>query len=168
MMWEAGSKQMKDTFSSYGKIDIFRPYFDVEPSQVRIRLLRSFVPRRPSKMSSSIDLYGPSMVVLTMVALLLYNMKSSGYVVQNGTLMGTSFFACTGSWLLLSGVLYVLCFLLGAEISMLELVSVFGYSLTSQCVVLLLTSIYHTTHDHLFFFVLVGLCCVPSAIRMVR
>ncbi|KHJ95352.1 hypothetical protein OESDEN_04708 [Oesophagostomum dentatum] len=34
MMWEAGSKQMKDTFKSYGKIDIFRPYFDVEPSQV--------------------------------------------------------------------------------------------------------------------------------------
>lgn len=25
---------MKDTFKSYGRIDIFRPYFDVEPSQV--------------------------------------------------------------------------------------------------------------------------------------
>ncbi|KIH60419.1 Yip1 domain protein [Ancylostoma duodenale] len=92
---------------------------------VRIRLLRSFVPRRPSQMNASPDLYGPSMVVLTMVALLLFNMKSSGYVVQNGTLMGTSFFTCFGSWLALSGVLYVLCFLLGAEISMLELVSVF-------------------------------------------
>ncbi|KIH52633.1 hypothetical protein ANCDUO_09336 [Ancylostoma duodenale] len=34
MVWEAGSKQMKDTFKSYGRIDIFRPYFDVEPSQV--------------------------------------------------------------------------------------------------------------------------------------
>ncbi|KAL6735646.1 hypothetical protein Aduo_006064 [Ancylostoma duodenale] len=166
MVWEAGSKQMKDTFKSYGRIDIFRPYFDVEPSQVRIRLLRSFVPRRPSQMNASPDLYGPSMVVLTMVALLLFNMKSSGYVVQNGTLMGTSFFTCFGSWLALSGVLYVLCFLLGAEISMLELVSVFGYSLTSQCLVLLLTSIYHTSHDHLFFFVLVGVCCVPSAVRM--
>ncbi|KAK6739068.1 hypothetical protein RB195_020879 [Necator americanus] len=166
MVWEAGSKQMKDTFKSYGRIDIFRPYFDVEPSQVRIRLLRSFVPRRPSQMATSPDLYGPSMVVLTMVALLLYNMKSSGYVVQNGTLMGTSFFTCFGSWISLSGVLYVLCFLLGAEISMLQLVSVFGYSLTSQCLVLLLTSIYHTSHDHLFFFVLVGICCVPSAIRM--
>ncbi|EYC44032.1 hypothetical protein Y032_0473g2082 [Ancylostoma ceylanicum] len=165
-VWEAGSKQMKDTFKSYGRIDIFRPYFDVEPSQVRIRLLRSFVPRRPSQMNASPDLYGPSMVVLTMVALLLFNMKSSGYVVQNGTLMGTSFFACFGSWLALSGVLYVLCFLLGAEISMLELVSVFGYSLTSQCLVLLLTSIYHTSHDHLFFFVLVGICCIPSAVRM--
>ncbi|VDL84823.1 unnamed protein product [Nippostrongylus brasiliensis] len=133
---------------------------------VRIRLLRSFVPRRPSQMVTVPDLYGPSMVVLTMVALLLFNMKSSGYVVQNGTLMGTSFFACFGSWLVLSGLLYVLCFLFGADIPMLHLVSVFGYSLTSQCLVLLLTSIYHTSHDHLYFFLLVGIFCIPSAIRM--
>ncbi|XGW09308.1 hypothetical protein V3C99_011536 [Haemonchus contortus] len=166
MVWEAGSKQVQDTFKSYGRIDLFRPYFDVEPSQVRIRLLRSFVPRRPSQMVTSPDLYGPSMVVLTMVALLLFNMKSSGYVVPNGTLMGTSFFACFGSWLSLSGLLYVLCFLFGAEIPMLQLVSVFGYSMTSHCLVLLLTSIYHTSHDHLYFFVLVVLFCIPSAIRM--
>ncbi|KAJ1359175.1 hypothetical protein KIN20_017849 [Parelaphostrongylus tenuis] len=166
MVWEAGTKQMQDTFKSYGRIDVFRPYFDVEPSQVRIRLLRSFIPHRQCQMASSSDLYGPSMVVLTMVALLLFNMKSSGYVVQNGTLMGTSFLACFGSWLSLSGVLYVLCFLLGAEIQMLQLLSVFGYSLTSHCVVLLLTSIYHTSHEHLWFFVLVGIFCIPSSTRM--
>ncbi|KJH50908.1 Yip1 domain protein [Dictyocaulus viviparus] len=166
MMWEAGSKQMKDTFTSYGRIDLFRPYFDVEPSQIRIRIFRSFIPHRHSQLLPSPDLYGPSMVVLTMVALLLFNMKSSGYVVQNGTLMGTSFFACFGSWLLLSGLLYVFCFLLGAEIQMLQLLSIFGYSLTSHCVVLLLTSIYHTSHDHLYFFVLVGIFCVPSSLRM--
>uniref|UniRef100_A0A0K0D4E9 Protein YIPF n=1 Tax=Angiostrongylus cantonensis TaxID=6313 RepID=A0A0K0D4E9_ANGCA len=152
---------MQDTFKSYGRIDVFRPYFDV-----RIRLLRSFIPHRHSQMTPSPDLYGPSMVVLTMVALLLFNMKSSGYVVQNGTLMGTSFLACFGSWLSLSGVLYVLCFLLGAEIQMLQLLSVFGYSLTSHCMVLLLTSIYHTSHDHLWFFILVGIFCIPSSIRM--
>lgn len=52
--------------------------FSVIGFKVRIRLLRSFVPRRPSQMTASPDLYGPSMVVLTMVALLLFNMKSSG------------------------------------------------------------------------------------------
>ncbi|VDO31830.1 unnamed protein product, partial [Heligmosomoides polygyrus] len=144
MVWEAGTKQVQDTFKSYGRIDLFRPYFDVEPSQIRIRLLRSFIPRRPSQMVTSPDLYGPTMVVLTMVALLLLNMKTSGFVVQNGTLMGTSFFASFGSWLFLSGLLYVLCFLFGAEIPMLQLASVFGYSMTSHCLVLLLTSIYHT------------------------
>ncbi|PIO74325.1 hypothetical protein TELCIR_03668 [Teladorsagia circumcincta] len=67
MVWEAGTKQVQDTFKSYGRIDLFRPYFDVEPSQVRIRLLRSFVPRRPSQMVTSPDLYGPSMGLLVCI-----------------------------------------------------------------------------------------------------
>lgn len=33
-MWEAGSKQVQDTFQSYGRIDLFRPYFDVDPAEV--------------------------------------------------------------------------------------------------------------------------------------
>ncbi|CAD6190130.1 unnamed protein product [Caenorhabditis auriculariae] len=166
MVWEAGSKQVQDTFKSYGRIDLFRPYFDVEPAEVRARLIRSFVPKKPSQMATSPDLYGPTMLVLTMVALLLYNMKSSGYTVQNGTLMGTAMFSCFGSWLLISGGLYVLCFLLSAEVPMLHLVSTFGYSLTSHNVVLLLTSLFHSSHDHLFFFVLMGIFCVPAALRM--
>lgn len=80
-MWEAGRKQVKETFSSYGRIDIFRPYFDVDPRQVRNRLIRSLIPRQPSQMSVSADMYGPSMIVLTMVALLLFSMKSSGLVI---------------------------------------------------------------------------------------
>lgn len=70
---------MKDTLNSYGRIDVFRPYFDVEPRQVRNRLVQSFIPRKPSQMHVSNDLYGPTMIVLTLVALLLCSMKSSGY-----------------------------------------------------------------------------------------
>lgn len=33
-MWEAGSKQVKETFQSYGKVDWLREYFDVEPAEV--------------------------------------------------------------------------------------------------------------------------------------
>lgn len=40
--------------------------------------------------------------------------------------------------------------------------------MTSHCVVLLLTSIYHPSHDHLYFFLLLGIFCLPSALRMVR
>lgn len=69
---------MKDTLNSYGRIDLFRPYFDVEPRQVRNRLIQSFIPRRPSQMNVSSDMYGPTMIILTLVALLLYSMKSSG------------------------------------------------------------------------------------------
>ena len=39
-MWEAGSKQLKDSFNSYGRIDLFRPYFDVEPIQVNFEFAR--------------------------------------------------------------------------------------------------------------------------------
>uniref|UniRef100_A0A8R1HHV4 Protein YIPF n=1 Tax=Caenorhabditis japonica TaxID=281687 RepID=A0A8R1HHV4_CAEJA len=166
MMWEAGSKQVQDTFKSYGRIDLFRPYFDVEPVEVRSRLIRSFIPRKPSQIQVSLDLYGPSMIVLTMVALLLYNMKSSGIIIQNGTLMGTAMFTCFGSWILISGALWVACFLLAAEQPFLTILSSFGYSLTSQCVVLLLTSLFHSSHDHLFFLVLLGSFCAPAALRV--
>ncbi|CAB3411394.1 unnamed protein product [Caenorhabditis bovis] len=166
MVWEAGSKQFKDTFNSYGRIDLFRPYFDVEPAEVRNRLIRSFIPRKPSQISVSPDLYGPTMIILTMVALLLYNMKASGIVIQNGTLMGTAMFTCFGSWILIAGGIYITCFLLSAEMPFLSILSTFGYSLTSHCVLLLLTSLFHPSHDHLFFFVLLGSLCLPSALRM--
>ncbi|KAF1763702.1 hypothetical protein GCK72_003647 [Caenorhabditis remanei] len=166
MMWEAGSKQVQDTFQSYGRIDLFRPYFDVDPAEVRTRLIRSFIPRKPSQIQVSPDLYGPSMIILTMVALLLYNMKTSGIIIQNGTLMGTAMFTCFGSWILISGALWVACFLLAAEQPFLTILSSFGYSLTSQCLVLLLTSLFHSSHDHLFFFVLLASFCIPSALRM--
>ncbi|CAI5442012.1 unnamed protein product [Caenorhabditis angaria] len=166
MMWEAGSKQVQDTFKSYGRIDLFRPYFDVEPAVVRKRLIRSFIPRKPSQITVSPDLYGPTMIILTSVALLLYNMKTSGIVIQNGTLMGTAMFTCFGSWALISGGLWLACFLLSAETPMLTILSTFGYSLTSHCLVLLLTSLFHSSHDHLFFMLLLGIFCVPSALRM--
>ncbi|UMM15564.1 hypothetical protein L5515_012958 [Caenorhabditis briggsae] len=166
MMWEAGSKQVQDTFQSYGRIDLFRPYFDVDPAEVRTRLIRSFIPRKPSQIQVSPDLYGPTMIILTMVALLLYHMKTSGIVIQNGTLMGTAIFTCFGSWMLISGALWIACFLLAAEQPFLTILSSFGYSLTSQCLVLLLTSVFHSSHDHLFFFVLLASFCVPSALRM--
>ena len=60
------------------QIDILRPYFDVEPVQVRNRLLASFVPVLPTaKKQPSIpgDLYGPCMVIFTLIAILLCQMK---------------------------------------------------------------------------------------------
>lgn len=80
-MWDVGRKQVKETFNSYGRVDLLRPYFDVEPKQVRNRLLQSLIPRKPSQMQVTNDMYGPLMLIFTLVALLLYTMKSSGYTV---------------------------------------------------------------------------------------
>ncbi|CAJ0950716.1 unnamed protein product, partial [Mesorhabditis belari] len=165
MVWEAGSKQIKDSFNSYGRIDYFRPYFDVEPKQVRNRLFQSFLPRKPSTISVSNDLYGPSMVVLTMVALLLLNMKSSGYTTQDGTLIGSAMVSCFAAWIILSTVISTLCYIVNIDVGFVNTISLVGYSMTSHCLVLLLTAIYHPSHDHLYFFFLLIVFCFPSALR---
>ncbi|VBB27219.1 unnamed protein product [Acanthocheilonema viteae] len=132
MVWEASSKQMKDTFNSYGRIDLFRPYFDVEPRQVRNRLIQSFIPRKPSQMNVSSDMYGPTMIILTLVALLLYSMKSSGYIVQDGTLIGTAMVTCFGAWFFMSLVIYALCLMFNVDISFIHFFSLYSLYLCSR------------------------------------
>lgn len=36
-VWQVGKRQASKAFSLYANIDILRPYFDVEPVQVRAR-----------------------------------------------------------------------------------------------------------------------------------
>ncbi len=36
-VWQAGKRQASKAFDLYANIDILRPYFDVEPNQVRNR-----------------------------------------------------------------------------------------------------------------------------------
>ena len=77
-LWQSGRDKATAAFNMYAKIDILRPYFDVEPLQVRNRLLASFVPVLPTaKKQPSIpgDLYGPCMVIFTLIAILLFQMK---------------------------------------------------------------------------------------------
>ena len=77
-LWQSGRDKATAAFNMYAKIDILRPYFDVEPMQVRNRLLASFVPVLPTaKKQPSIpgDLYGPCMVIFTLIAILLFQMK---------------------------------------------------------------------------------------------
>ena len=46
-MWNEGSQRVGKAFSVYANIDVLRPYFDVEPHQVRSRLLHSLIPKMP-------------------------------------------------------------------------------------------------------------------------
>jgi len=166
MVWDAGTKQMKETLNAYGKIDLFRPYFDVQPKQVRNRLFQSLLPRKPSQMAVSNDLYGPFMLLLTMVALLLLSMKSSGYTLQDGTLIGTAMLTCFGAWILCSTALCTLCYVLSVDMASVHVFSLMGYALFGHCLVLLLTALFHPVHSHLFFFVLLVLFTLPSGLRV--
>ena len=84
---------------------------------------------------------------------------------REGTLIGTSFAVSFGYWLTLSGLLYALGFIFNTNVTVLELLSITGYALSSYCLVLLAS---HLASGSVVFYlawlVLGGL----SALRLVR
>ncbi|XP_070565743.1 protein YIPF3-like [Ptychodera flava] len=169
LVWQAGKQQAQKAFNIYGNIDILRPYFDVEPKEVVHRLIHSFVPQKvtgnPQKVAS--ELYGPLMVVFTLVAVILMGMKSSGHVVREGTLMGTAFGVCFGYWIVASGLIFMLAYVCNTHITMLQVLSLTGYSLTSHCIVLLITTVLHTVESHLLFYTLCLGVSGMAALKMI-
>ncbi|KAK5622031.1 Protein yipf3 [Crenichthys baileyi] len=165
-VWQAGKRQASKAFNLYANIDILRPYFDVEPSQVRSRLMESMIPVRmitfPQKVAG--ELYGPLMLVFTLVAILLHGMKTSGTVIREGTLMGTAIGTCFGYWLGVSSFIFFLAYLVNAQITLLQMLSLLGYGLFGHCVVLLVT---YNIHFHFLFYGLWLLIGGLSTLRMV-
>ncbi|XP_044069490.1 protein YIPF3 isoform X1 [Siniperca chuatsi] len=166
-VWQAGKRQASRAFNLYANIDILRPYFDVEPVQVRSRLMESMIPVRminfPQKIAG--ELYGPLMLVFTLVAILLHGMKTSGTVIREGTLMGTAIGTCFGYWLGVSSFIYFLAYLVNAQITMLQMLSLLGYGLFGHCLVLLIS---YNIHFHFLFYGLWLLVGGLSTLRMVR
>lgn len=165
-VWQAGKRQASKAFNLYGNIDILRPYFDVEPIQVRNRLVESLIPVRminfPQKVAG--ELYGPLMLVFTLVAILLHGMKTSGTVIREGTLMGTAIGTCFGYWLGVSSFVYFLGYLCNAQITMVQMLSLVGYGLFGPCVVLMVT---YNVHLHSLFYLLWLIVGGLSTLRMV-
>ncbi|XP_058949169.2 protein YIPF3 [Pocillopora verrucosa] len=155
-VWQAGKQSAKRAFDLYANIDILRPYFDVEPIEVRNRLLHSLIPKLPSTASPQTvvgELYGPLMLVFTLIAILLFSMKTSGHTVQEGTLMGTAFGVCFGYWLGGAGMFYAVAFMSSTHLTFLQILSLSGYALFGNVVCLFLTTVgYH--HSHSFFYAL--------------
>ena len=169
MMWQAGKTQATKAWSIFGNIDVLRPYFDVEPRDVMKRIVNSLVPKPPSSASPVkvvSELYGPTMLVLTLIALLLFEMKSSEHTVQEGTLIGTAFGTCFGYWIGCGTIVWLVAYVCNTHLAFLQLLSMLGYSLTSHCVVVLLSTLIHTAHDHMFFYLLWGIFGGLSTLRM--
>ncbi|VDK25758.1 unnamed protein product [Taenia asiatica] len=104
-VWSESKKRAESAYQNYARIDSFRPYFDVEPKEVLGRVFKSIDPRPPFSLASGHDLYGPFIACLTLIAVLLFEMKLSDHKVQEGTLMGSAFLTCFGYWLASSGIL---------------------------------------------------------------
>ncbi|XP_065072265.1 protein YIPF3-like [Rhopilema esculentum] len=151
-MWAAGKQSARKFYDLYANIDFLRPYFDVEPRDVLKRLVQSLVPRRPGKPQTVPgELYGPVMVLFTLVALLLFSMKVSEHTVQEGTLMGTALGVCFGYWFGASSFYYFLAYLCNTHITLLQILTLTGYALFGHCLTILLTTISHH-HSHLVFY----------------
>ncbi|KAG9275097.1 protein YIPF3 isoform X2 [Astyanax mexicanus] len=110
------------------------------------------------------ELYGPMMLVFTLVAILLHGMKTSGTVIREGTLMGTAIGTCFGYWLGSSSFIYFLAYLCNAQITMLQMLSLLGYGLFGHCVVLFIT---YNVHFHSLFYILWLVIGGLSTLRMV-
>jgi hypothetical protein len=95
-MFQQAQTQAGGYMNLYANLELIKPYFDVELSTVLRRIKLSFVPRQSSELltSGAPDLYGPTMLVFTLVAILLLGMKLSHKTVEEGTLMGSAFGLC--------------------------------------------------------------------------
>lgn len=155
-VWAAGKSQARRFFDLYSNIDVLRPYFDVEPKDVVSRLGQSLIPRKPGKPQTVAgELYGPLMVVFTLVAVLLFSMKYNDHVVQEGTLMGTAIGVCFGYWLGGSSFYYFIAYLCNAHITLLQIVSLTGYALFGHCICIFLATVTHDVSHGLFLFALI-------------
>ena len=92
-VFNTGKEKAQQALNIYSHIDYLRPYFDVEPKDVLNRLLYSLVPVDPNSLVKlPTELYGPLMILFTLCAILIYQMKMANQSVQDGTLIGTAFF----------------------------------------------------------------------------
>ena len=117
----------------YASLDVIRPYFDVELPTVLSRLKDSLIPFLLKNEEQPMDLYGPVMLVFTLIAVLLFAMKDHAfdYTVKGGTLMGTSFGVCFTYWLVGSMVYKFISFLNSYKnITFVEVLSYTGYALS--------------------------------------
>ncbi|XP_022094205.1 protein YIPF3-like isoform X2 [Acanthaster planci] len=168
-VWQTGKQQARKVFDVYGNIDLLRPYFDVEPKTVVHRLVLSLLPLRPSSTPQKAvgELYGPLMIVLTLVAILLMGMKDAGHTVREGTLMGSAIGISFGYWLLASGLFYGVSFICNTHITFLQVLSLTGYGMFSFCIVLFLGTTLHSAVSHTLFYTSWAILGGLSSLRMV-
>ncbi|CAF3480518.1 unnamed protein product [Adineta steineri] len=166
IVWSTGRTRAQEAINVYANLDLLRPYFDVEPKELLHRLLHSLTPRWPSPDENiKPELYGPAMIVFTLAAILIYQMKLSSHSVQDGTLIGTSFLICFGYWIGSSFAISSMSFVCNTHLTLMQILSINGYALFSHNVVLLIATFIHTGHDHLLFY---GLWLIVGGLAAVR
>jgi hypothetical protein len=164
-MFRQAQTQAGGFMNIYANLDLIKPYFDVELPTVVRRLKMSFVPKESSELltSGAPDLYGPTMIALTLVAILLLGMKLSHQAVEEGTLMGSAFGLCFSYWVVGSLGMRLLAYLCGMPLSVLEALALLGYGLGGYCVGLIMHYLLHSLSPVLSTIVLVSFGAASAA-----
>jgi len=97
-VFTTGKQRAQQALNIYSHIDYLRPYFDVEPKDVLNRLINSLKPIEKDSVLIT-ELYGPLMILFTLCAIIIYQMKMASHSIQDGTLIGTAFFVCFTYWI---------------------------------------------------------------------
>eukprot|EP00729_Bicosta_minor_P015006 gene15006-17392_t len=133
--FDAGTKQARGIIESYANIDMVKPFFNVEPVDIRNRLVGSL------RQKIEGDLYGPTMIVFTLAAILVMSMKAQentqNLVGAEGTVMGKAIGISIGYWFGCSAFLYAVAFIFNTTIKSTEIMSSVGYAMFGFIVMLL-------------------------------
>lgn len=151
-MLTTGKQRAQQALNIYSHIDYLRPYFDVEPKDVMNRLGYSLVPIHNNTLKT--ELYGPLMIIFTLCAILIYQMKMANHSIEDGTLIGSAFFVCFSYWIGSSFLYSSFSYVFNSSITLFNYLDIIGYSLFSHCVVLLIGTFIHTNYDHIIFYFL--------------
>jgi len=167
---------------NYTRIDFFRPYFDVEPVQLQKRLKDAYKPSLPLMQQEltllihgttngamcppqkiSPELYGPLMIVLTLAAIIPVYMhdiidNTMGGSIRDTTLISGILATCLTYWWFGTLIVFYVSQLTKTFVTIVQTASVFGYSMSSMCIVLGVGGITERSNidtcSHVLFFIL--------------
>uniref|UniRef100_A0A7S4KI94 Protein YIPF3 n=1 Tax=Paramoeba aestuarina TaxID=180227 RepID=A0A7S4KI94_9EUKA len=154
------SQQAKSFFDLNSHIDWVRPHFDVSPNDIFNRLIGSIAPTlRTDFGEGNADLYGPSMIVFTLISIFVFIMKEEASKSQqnDGLIMGTAFGLSFTYWWVSSLWYYTLVFATGISVSFLHVLSAAGYAMVGYCIALLPQLLLLPEELTKFFFIILGL-----------
>jgi len=157
-MYESAKLRAGGMFDIYAGLDYIRPYFDVDLQTVLQRLLDSLYPRKSSALldSGKPDLYGPVMLLFTLIAILLYGMKMSHVKIEEGTLMGSAFALCWMYWIVIALAYRAGAYICSMPLTFLEALSLTGYGFFGYCLALLFQCLLPDTYFSFFALIILG------------
>lgn len=131
-----------------------RPYFSVANHRLPYRLLSSMAPPLffPEFRRVYSDIKGPVFVVALLALILLYGLHSPDRTLAGELLVTTKL--TLGYWFCFSLLAFFLGYFCQTFLTLTQLLSISGYSLTGHCLVLLIAEILHQEESHSVFFFL--------------